>query len=89
MPWYSYIAIYFILWWLVLFAVLPFGVRSQHEADEITPGTEHGAPTYFSFWRKILLTTVVSLAVFGAYFLVTVVLGYTFDDIPNIVPTFD
>ena len=26
------IAIYFVIWWLVLFAVLPFGVRSQHEA---------------------------------------------------------
>ena len=24
-------AIYFVLWWLVLFVTLPFGVRSQHE----------------------------------------------------------
>ncbi|WP_409997548.1 DUF1467 family protein, partial [Escherichia coli] len=24
-------AIYFVLWWVVLFAVLPFGVRSQME----------------------------------------------------------
>jgi len=89
MPWYSYFAIYFIVWWLVLFAVLPFGVRSQHEADEIAPGTEHGAPTQFSFWRKMLVTTLVSLIVFGVYFVVTAVFGYTFDDIPAIVPKFD
>jgi len=89
MPWYSYFAIFFILWWLVLFAVLPFGVRPQHESDEITPGTEHGAPVQFSFWRKILTTTIVSVIVFAIYFVVTSVLGYTFDDIPNIVPTFD
>jgi predicted secreted protein len=27
-------AIYFVLWWVVLFAVLPFGVRSQAEDGE-------------------------------------------------------
>ena len=24
-------AIYFVMWWIVLFLTLPFGVRSQHE----------------------------------------------------------
>ena len=37
-------AIYFVLWWLVLFLTLPFGVRSQHEDGEGTPGTDPGAP---------------------------------------------
>jgi len=27
-------AIYFVLWWVVLFVTLPFGVRSQHEDGE-------------------------------------------------------
>ena len=26
------IAIFFLIWWVVLFAVLPWGMRSQHEA---------------------------------------------------------
>ena len=34
------IAIYFIIWWVVLFAVLPFGVRSQEESGAVEPGTE-------------------------------------------------
>ena len=28
------LAIYFVLWWIVLFLTLPFGVRSQHEDGE-------------------------------------------------------
>ena len=38
------IAVYFIIWWLTLFVVLPWGVRSQHESGAISPGTEPGAP---------------------------------------------
>ena len=33
------IAIYFIIWWTVLFAVLPFGVRSQEESGAVAPGS--------------------------------------------------
>jgi GTP-binding protein Era len=37
-------AIFFLIWWVVLFAVLPWGVRSQHEGGEVVPGTDPGAP---------------------------------------------
>ena len=37
-------AIYFVMWWIVLFLTLPFGVRSQHEDGESAPGTDPGAP---------------------------------------------
>lgn len=30
-------AIYFVLWWIVLFLTLPFGVRSQHEDGRRRP----------------------------------------------------
>ena len=29
MKWYSLVAIYFVVWWTVLFVALPFGVRQQ------------------------------------------------------------
>ena len=57
MPIGTSIAIYFIIWWLVLFAVLPFGVRSQQEAGSVAPGTEPGAPARPLLWRKLLATT--------------------------------
>ena len=40
----SALAIYFVIWWLVLFVTLPFGVRSQHEDGGEPPGTDPGAP---------------------------------------------
>jgi predicted secreted protein len=58
-------AIYFIVWWIVLFAVLPFGVRSQEEAGEIVPGSEPGAPAVPHLWAKLFWTTVMSAVVFG------------------------
>ncbi|HET7413522.1 MAG TPA: DUF1467 family protein, partial [Pararhizobium sp.] len=83
----SYFAIFFILWWLVLFAVLPFGVRPQQD-DEIVLGVERGAPAQFSLMRKMLATTLVALAIFAVYYVVTVVLGYSFDDIPTVIPSY-
>ena len=41
----SAIAIYFIIWWLVLFLVLPFGIRNAHDTGEtVEAGNEPGAP---------------------------------------------
>jgi predicted secreted protein len=61
------LAIYFILWWTVLFAVLPFGVRSHREAG-ITPGegTDHGAPVLPKLVKKAIVTTIVSTVLFFA-----------------------
>jgi predicted secreted protein len=64
------LAIYFVLWWVVLFAVLPWGVRSQHESGEIAPGTDPGAPMLPNLKRKAIWTTVVSTVVFFAWFIV-------------------
>ena len=38
------LAIYFVLWRLVLFLTLPFGIRSHPEAGVGAPGTDPGAP---------------------------------------------
>lgn len=59
-------AIYFVLWWVVLFAVLPFGVRSQAENGEEIPGTDPGAPSVPRMARKLIWTTVVSAVIFAA-----------------------
>jgi predicted secreted protein len=59
------LAIYFIVWWLVLFAVLPFGVRSQQEGGEVTPGSDPGAPAIPRLARKLVWTTIVAGIVFA------------------------
>jgi len=58
-------AIFFVVWWIVLFAVLPFGVRTQDQAGETVPGTPPGAPAKFAMKRVFLLNTAVSIVVFG------------------------
>jgi len=59
------IAIYFIIWWVVLFAVLPWGVHSQQESGEVVPGTDPGAPVAHRIWLKLLWTTAIAAVVFG------------------------
>lgn len=59
------LAIYFIIWWVVLFAVLPWGVRSQEEQGDVARGTDPGAPALHRIWWKLLWTTLVSGVVFG------------------------
>lgn len=59
------LAIYFVLWWLVLFLTLPFGVRSQHEDGVGAPGTDPGAPIMARMGRKLLWTTLLSAVIFA------------------------
>ena len=58
-------AIYFVLWWVVLFVTLPFGVRSQHETGEGAPGTDPGAPIASRMRRKLIWTTLISAVIFA------------------------
>jgi predicted secreted protein len=58
-------AIYFVLWWIVLFLTLPFGVRSQHEDGEGAPGTDPGAPIMARMGRKLIWTTVISAVIYA------------------------
>ena len=59
-------AIYFVIWWIVLFLTLPFGVRSQHEDGESSPGTDPGAPVATMMGRKLIWTTLLSAVIFAA-----------------------
>jgi predicted secreted protein len=61
----TWIAIYFVLWWLVLFLTLPFGVRSLHEDGGGAPGTDPGAPVLARMGRKLIWTTVLSAVIFA------------------------
>jgi predicted secreted protein len=58
-------AIYFVLWWIVLFLTLPFGVRSQHEDGEGAAGTDPGAPIMAGMGPKLIWTTLISAVIFA------------------------
>ena len=62
----SALAVYFIIWWVCLFAVLPFGVRNSHEAGEaVEEGNDPGAPVNPMLLRKAVHTTILATVLFG------------------------
>jgi predicted secreted protein len=62
MGWISGIAVYFIIWWVVIFAVLPWGVTSVAD-HEVVQGQERGAPRNPKLLAKIAVTTVVAAVI--------------------------
>ena len=64
------IAVYFTIWWTVLFAILPIGVRSLHEEGGGSAGSDPGAPANPRLGMKALWTTLVASVVFAVVWLV-------------------
>ncbi len=68
MGWLAGIFVYALLWWLALFAVLPWGVRREENPES---GHDPGAPANPNLWRKLLATTIVAaVAWVGVYFVI-------------------
>lgn len=88
MPLFSAFAIYFIIWWLTLFIVLPLGLRTQAEENEIVPGSVESAPARFRALRVFLMTTVLAAIIQLAWYILSVKLGYGLDAIPQFAPKF-
>jgi predicted secreted protein len=76
------IAIYLLIWWVVLFAMLPIGVRTQADEGEVSPGTAESAPLQPRLLPKILATTVVASLVFAVVYVIIVHRVITLDQIP-------
>ena len=66
------LALYFVIWWITLFAVLPFGIRSQHEAGDVVAGTEPGAPVLPGLLKKAVVTSLIAAVIFAAVWYVWV-----------------
>jgi predicted secreted protein len=85
MSWTTAAAIYFIIWWVVLFAVLPFGVRNASETGEtVEPGNDPGAPTVPALGKKLIWTTVVATVVFAICWFIYVYRLVTLEDLATL-----
>lgn len=89
MSWITWGAIYFIMWWVSLFAILPFGLRTQDEAKEIVPGTTESAPRGPHILRAMLWTTLVSALICLAFYTVVEVYDLSLADFPKFIPEAD
>lgn len=64
------IVIYVILWWLILFTVLPRDINSQKDKGYIVQGTDPGAPSNPNIVKKLVITTAITSILFAIiYFL--------------------
>jgi predicted secreted protein len=61
----SAIVLYSMIWFLILFLVLPMRLVTQAEHGEIVPGTPESAPHDAQMGRKIKLTTIVATALWA------------------------
>jgi predicted secreted protein len=87
MSWVSFAALFFIVWWTALFAILPFGVKTQDENQDVTLGTVSSAPHEPRLLRIVLRTTIVTSIIMGLFYGATRGLGLSFDDIPMFIPS--
>jgi predicted secreted protein len=75
-------AIYFVVWWITLFAVLPFGVRTQAEAGEIVTGAPASAPHSTRIGQIMIRNTIVASVVFAGIYWLLVYSGLSIMSVP-------
>jgi len=61
MNWFTGLVLYILIWWVVLFAILPIGTHAVVDPDE-TSGWR-GAPAAPKLWKKVGITTLAAAAV--------------------------
>jgi predicted secreted protein len=59
------IVLFVVLWFMMMFIILPIRARSQADAGEVVPGTPEGAPANFRLGRTALIVTLWALLVWA------------------------
>lgn len=88
MPFLSTFAVYFVIWWLTLFIVLPIGMRSQQDEGEVVLGTVASAPAKFRGLRIVLITSLIAALIHGGWMLASYFFGISVSSLPVILPDF-
>lgn len=63
MGWFTGLVVYLLIWWTVLFAVLPFGTRQAAISDPRLGW--RGAPEHPHLLRKVIVTTLIAAVVWA------------------------
>lgn len=60
------LVLFAVVWFMVLFVILPLRLTSQEESGTVVPGTPPSAPTDPKLGKKALWTTAVTVVIWGA-----------------------
>ncbi len=67
----NHLIVFLVIWWLVLFMVLPWGVKAHHESnEEYEAGIEPGAPVKPHIGKKMLITTGITFVMWALFWAV-------------------
>ena len=62
------LVVFTLIWWVLLFTMLPIGVTSQQEDGDVVAGSEPGAPTRTNLAKKLWWTTALTSVIWIGYF---------------------
>ncbi|MFB2530916.1 DUF1467 family protein [Paracoccus sp. p4-l81] len=60
------IVLYAVVWFMVLFVILPIRLKTQDEVGAVVPGTPRSAPADAQIRRKAIWTTVIATLLWAA-----------------------
>ncbi len=84
MNWYAIFAIYFLMWVISAFIMLPFGIRTPDETGEVLlKGQADSAPSNFRPGLVMLRATILATLLFGVYYVNYVQGWVTLDMLPG------
>jgi len=69
MSYIEMLVVYVILWWLVLFMVLPFGI-TRVDPDTLLPGQDPGSPAKGRMVMKLIVTSGISAILLVIYYFI-------------------
>jgi predicted secreted protein len=66
MNWFTAALLFVVIWWLVFFMALPWGIRTAKEVgEEVGAGHADSAPVNPRLWLKAGVTTLITAAILG------------------------
>lgn len=68
---------YFLIWWTMLFVVLPQNIE---RSDKPKKGHDRGAPKTADLKRKFLMNTVLSAGIWIVIYIITLVFGFDIEE---------
>lgn len=68
----NHLVVFLVVWWLVFFMVLPWGVKGHHESEEEFDSgiVEPGSPVKANIGKKMLVTTGITFVVWAIFWAV-------------------
>jgi len=62
------LVVFLLIWWVLLFTMLPIGITSQEETGDVVEGSERGAPSRPNLAKKLWWTTAITAVLWDGYY---------------------